>query len=79
MSIYFGEVVVRNNDNAKWIVEEYAFVKGKYNLMINAGLLNMALVDKCNNWFKEPCNKNHNLLFRQYNKYFRGMENNGQA
>ncbi|MGN0543620.1 MAG: hypothetical protein ACI4JG_09245 [Acutalibacteraceae bacterium] len=26
MSVYFGEVAVRNNDNAKWIVEEFALV-----------------------------------------------------
>ena len=64
MSVYFGEVVVRNNDNAKWVVEEYAFVEGKYELMVNKGLLS-------NNWFNEPCNKKHNLLFRQYNRYFK--------
>lgn len=48
MSIYFGEVVVRNNDNAKWIVEEYAFVEGKYELMVNKGLLSMSIDNKCN-------------------------------
>lgn len=58
MSVYFGEVVVRNNDNAKWVVEEYAFVEGKYELMVNKGLLSMSIDNKCNNWFNEPCNKN---------------------
>lgn len=29
MSVYFGEVVVRNNKDAKWVVEEYAFTKNK--------------------------------------------------
>lgn len=35
MSVYFGEVVVKNNEDAKWIVEEYAFTKNKYELMVN--------------------------------------------
>ena len=71
MSVYFGEVVVRNSDNAKWVVEEYAFVEGKYELMVNKGLLSMSIDNKCNNWFKEPCNKKQNLFFRQYNRYFK--------
>lgn len=70
MSIYFGAVVVRNNDSAKWVVEEFAFVKGKYELLVNKGAMNMAIDNKCNNWFKKPCNKTHTLLFREYNKYF---------
>ena len=70
MSIYFGEVAVRNNDNAKWIVEEFAFVKDKYVLLVNKGAMNMAIDNKCKNWFKKPDNKRHTLLFREYNKYF---------
>lgn len=70
MSMYFGEVAVRNNENAKWIVREYDFVKDKYQLYVNKGVMSMAIDNKCKNWFKNPSNKRRTLLFRTYNKYF---------
>lgn len=68
MSVYFGEVVVKNHADAQWLVEEYAFAKKKYQLLLNRGGLNMA--HSCRDWYKEPNNKRKNLLYREYNKYF---------
>lgn len=70
MSVYFGEVVVKNNEDAKWIVEEYAFTKNKYELMVNQGYCSMSIMNKCHNHDQAPSNKRRNLLFREYNKYF---------
>lgn len=71
MSVYFGEVVVKNNEDAKWLVEEFPFVPSKYELMVNkGGNCNMSIENKCQDFYKEPANKRRNLLFREYNKYF---------
>lgn len=70
ISIYFGEVVVRNNEHAKWFVEEYPFSPRKYELFVNKGLLNMSIINKFHGLCKRQNNKRRNLLFREYNKYF---------
>lgn len=72
MSMYYGETAVRNNDTVKWVVREYAFVGGKYELMLNEGLCYMAISGMCNNWFERPSNKRRSLLFRKYNRFFNG-------
>lgn len=38
MSVYWGEVVIKNNPDAKWLIEEFAFAQGKYELLVNKGL-----------------------------------------
>lgn len=70
MSVYFGEVAVKNNNDAKWLVEEYAFLQNRYQLLVNREGLNMAVVNLCHDLYKEENNKRKNLLFRTYNKYF---------
>jgi hypothetical protein len=37
MAIYFGEVVVQNNKDAEWKIEEFPFVIGKYTLRVSKG------------------------------------------
>lgn len=74
MSVYFGEVVVKNVEDAKWIVEEYAFTKNKYYLLVNRGGLSMAIMSIRSMFYNHdqaPNNKRRNLIFREYNKYFR--------
>ena len=70
MSFYWGEVVVKNNEDAKWVVEEYPFAKGKYEFLVNKGLLSMAIGNSFRDLYKRQDNKRRNLLFREYNKYF---------
>ena len=36
MFMYFGEVVIKNNKDAEWVVEEYVFLPGKYELIAPA-------------------------------------------
>lgn len=65
MSVYWGEVVIKNNADAKWLIEEFAFSQGKYELLVNKGLFDMF-----QDLYKRQDNKRQNLLFREYNRYF---------
>ena len=69
LGMYFGEVVVRNNEAAKWTVNEFPFAKGKFDLYVNKGLCSMS-VSGCENWHSRPGNKRKDLLYRNYRKYF---------
>ncbi|MEC2056506.1 hypothetical protein I6J18_22740 [Peribacillus psychrosaccharolyticus] len=70
MAIYFGEVVVQNNKDAKWEVEEYPFVPGKYTFLVIKDLGSMSLGNGFIDHYKEPSNKRRNSLIRMYNHYF---------
>lgn len=70
MSVYWGEVIIKNHGDAKWIVEEYPFVQGKYELLVNKGLINVSIGEHFCDLYKRPNNKRKNILFREYNKYF---------
>ncbi len=70
MSVYFGEVVVKNNKDAKWLVEEYPFSQSKYEFLVNRGLLSISIMNMYHDLYKKQNNKRKNLLFREYNKYF---------
>lgn len=70
MSVYFGEVVVKNHSDARWAVCEDPFVKGKYELFVNRGNLYMSIPSKGYNRCDLPGNKRKNRMFRDYNRYF---------
>ena len=71
MSIYFGEVVVRNNDEAKFEVREFPFAQGKYEFYISKGLLSVAIADRFHDLYKQPSNVRKNHMYREYNRYFK--------
>lgn len=70
IAIYFGEVVVQNNKDAKWEIEEYPFVPGKYTCGVTKGFGSISLGNGFIDHYKEPNNKKRNSLFRRYNHYF---------
>lgn len=70
MSIYWGEVVIKNNKDAKWVVKEYPFSQNKYELLVNKEFCSVAVVDKFHDLYSRQNNKRRNLLFREYNKCF---------
>ena len=70
MGVYFGEVAVKNNVDAKWEIWEYPFVKGKYELLVNQNLMSISIGGMSNNLCTRQGNKRKNLMFREYNKYF---------
>lgn len=71
MSVYFGEVVVRNNDGAKFEVREFPFAPGKYEFYISKGLLSVAIADRFRDLYQQPGNVRKNHMFREYNRYFK--------
>ncbi|HAU50316.1 MAG TPA: hypothetical protein DCW43_00895 [Clostridiales bacterium] len=70
MEIYFGEIAVRNSKEANWIVREFPFFKGKYELLVKKGLMSMSIVGKYQNLQSVQGNKRKNLMLREYKKYF---------
>lgn len=69
LAMYFCEVVVRNSSDAKWIVSEFAFIGGKYELGVKKGLMSYML-SRCTDHFKESNNRRKQLLYRTYKHYF---------
>jgi hypothetical protein len=70
MEIYFGETAVRGSEEANWIVREFPFVKGKYELLVKKGLMSMSIVGKFQNLQNVQGNKRKNLMIRDFKKYF---------
>ena len=70
MSAYWGEVVIKNNEDAKWVVMEYPFSQKKYEFLVNKGLCSVSVVNKFHDLYSKQNNKRRTLLFREYNRYF---------
>ena len=68
MAMYFGHVLVKNITDAEWIVSEFAFEKGKYEIGVKFGLTSIML-RRFTDHFKTPNNKRHQSLWRRYKKY----------
>lgn len=70
MSVYWGEVIIKNNEDAEWVVEEYPFSQKKYESLVHKGFCSVSVVDKYHDLYHKQGNKRRNLLFREYNRYF---------
>jgi hypothetical protein len=70
IAIYFGEVIVQNNNDAKWKVEEFPFVSGKFDFGVRKDMFSMSLGNGFIDHYEEPNNKRKNSLFRRYNQHF---------
>ena len=70
MSVYWGEVIIKNNEDAKWVVMEYPFSQKKYEFLVSTGLCNVSVVNKFHDLYRIQSNKRRTLLFREYNRYF---------
>lgn len=75
MAIYFGEVVVRNSEEAEWEVEEFPWGHDKYTYGVRQGYCGMTLGNGFIDHYLEPQNKRRNILFRRYNHYFKERPN----
>jgi len=65
--MYLGTVVVANVPCFKWVVEEFAFLAGRYEIGIGAPLFTVMLTGG-SNLQSEPNNKRRQSLFRQFNE-----------
>ena len=68
MGIYWGEVCVKNDSEVSWIVEEFAFESGKYEIGIKKGLCKWMLAGKCLDLYKKPNNALKQSLYREIKK-----------
>ena len=69
MASYFGEVVVRNHSDAKWVVQEFAFQNGRYEIGVQRRL-GTVMLSRFTDHYKQPNNKRRQNLFKMYQKYF---------
>ena len=68
MAMYFGHVVVKNMKKAEWIVSEYAFENGKYEIGVTWGSRSIML-SRFTDHFKTPNNKRHQSIWRKFKHY----------
>ncbi|HOX60209.1 MAG TPA: hypothetical protein PLC99_25310 [Verrucomicrobiota bacterium] len=69
MAMYYCETAVRNNPDAQWVVQEYAFERGKYEMGVAKGgtyYMRMRFTDH----YKQPNNKRRQKIFRDYQQYY---------
>jgi hypothetical protein len=68
MAMYLGEVVVRSA-GAEWLVQEFAFVPGRYQMGVRKGLRIMMLW-RMTDHYKTPNNKRRQSIYRSCAKVF---------
>ena len=69
MAAYYGEVAVRNCEDAHWIVEEYVFKPGKFEIGVRRGNFTQMLI-RFTDHYRQPRNQRRQKIFREYQKYF---------
>jgi hypothetical protein len=68
MAMYLGEVAVRSA-NAGWVVREFPFIPGKYQMGVRKGGMTLMLW-RLTDHFKVPNNKRRQSIYRQFTKLF---------
>jgi hypothetical protein len=69
MAMYFCEAAVRNCPRAKWIVQEYAFEPGKYELGVQRGHVSL-MRSRFTDHYQQPRNKRRQRIYREYQEHF---------
>lgn len=68
MSLYFGEVVVRNTNLFKWGAEKHFLTNNAYYLAIKKKLLSIGIA-RLKNYYNTKNNKTRQSLYRKYKSY----------
>ena len=68
MAMYFGEVMVRNVPEFKWVVDEYAFQPGKYEMGVQKPLSTIML-GRFTDLYSRRNNKRRQSVWREYKQY----------
>ena len=68
MAVYFGAVAVRNSSGFEWVVDEYAFTPGRYELGIRRGLVTITLMGFGDVWARRD-NKKRQSIWREYVRF----------
>jgi hypothetical protein len=68
MAFYFGETLARNVEGFEWLVEEYAFLPGRYEIGVGRERLKIML-SRFTDLFARPGNTKRDSIRRAYRKY----------
>lgn len=68
-AFYFGEVVVRTISGVQWVVEEFAFAPGRYEIGIRKGL-GAWMLSSFHSTLHHKLNRTHDSMWRTYHHYF---------
>jgi len=71
IGIYFGAVLARNKSGAEWIVEEFAFQRGKYELGVRLQKGITVMAGRQKDLFRTHNNKKRQSLFRTCARYLK--------
>jgi hypothetical protein len=68
MAMYYGEVAVRNISSVEWIVADFPFTPGKYQIGISNG--NGAVMrSRFTDLYRQPNNKGRQSIWREYRQF----------
>lgn len=68
MSLYFGEVLVRNTETYSWGGEKHFLTNNAYYLVVRKEWLSMAIA-RLKNYYNKKNNKTKQSLFREFKSY----------
>ena len=70
MGFYYGATAVRSDPGAVWVVEEYAFEPGRYEIGIRKGLFTEMVTTAFSEHFTAPSNKRRQSIYRRYRDHY---------
>ena len=68
ISMYLGEVLVRNTKQFRWVVEEFAFAEGRYEIGVGTSQVKIML-SRGANLQERPNNKQRQSLYREFSQF----------
>jgi hypothetical protein len=68
MAMYFGEVIVKNHPAFRWVVREFPFVPGTYEIGVERGTLAVMLT-RLGGVHTRPNNKKRESIWREYRRW----------
>ena len=71
MGIYFGAVATRTDPAVHWIVQEFAFAPGKYELGVAKANTTVMVTSLRNLNLMQPHRKKRDRLYRMFQRFFR--------
>jgi hypothetical protein len=68
MSMYYGEVIVRNNPDFRWYIEEYAFIPGRYEMGVRSKIISLSM-GRAADLYARTGNQRKQSLWREYRRW----------
>ncbi len=68
MAMYLGEVIVKNHPAFRWVVREFPFVPGTYEIGVDRGALAVMLT-RIREVHARPNNKKRESIWREYRRW----------